>query len=107
MANTGVNTGLGTTGPSGCNGPLGTQCSCTGEPGPPGPPGALPPQPKVKVSRPRAIPFIGSKVTLKRNDKCPCNSGKKAKRCCLPTIKLLASLPVQVRQQVIVNRILG
>jgi len=42
-----------------------------------------------------------------RNDKCPCGSGKKAKKCCLPGIKQFAALPPHIREQIIVNRILG
>ena len=42
-----------------------------------------------------------------RNDKCPCGSGKKAKKCCLDKIKAFAALPPAIREQVIVNRILS
>ena len=42
-----------------------------------------------------------------RNDKCPCGSGKKAKKCCLDKIKALAALPPAVREQVVVAKILG
>ena len=42
----------------------------------------------------------------RRNDKCPCGSGKKAKRCCLPSIKAFAALPQSVREQIVVARIL-
>jgi len=42
-----------------------------------------------------------------RNDKCPCGSGKKAKKCCLDKIKTLAALPPVVREQVVVAKILG
>jgi len=41
-----------------------------------------------------------------RNTKCPCGSGKKAKRCCLGKIKMFAALPVHIRQQIAVDRIL-
>jgi len=43
----------------------------------------------------------------RRNDRCPCGSGKKAKRCCLAAIKALAALPPELRQQVVVAKILG
>lgn len=43
----------------------------------------------------------------RRNDKCPCGSGKKAKKCCLPAIKTFAALPRAVREQIVVNRILS
>jgi len=42
-----------------------------------------------------------------RNQKCPCGSGKKAKKCCLPAIKALANLPQSAREQLVVDRILG
>ena len=42
----------------------------------------------------------------RRNDKCPCGSGKKAKKCCLNKIKVFAALPQRIREQIIVNRIL-
>jgi len=42
-----------------------------------------------------------------RNDKCPCGSGNKAKRCCLRAIQALAALPPTVRDQVVVARILA
>jgi len=45
--------------------------------------------------------------TPRRNEPCPCGSGKKAKRCCLPNIHRLAALPPIVRTQAIVAQILG
>jgi hypothetical protein len=42
-----------------------------------------------------------------RNEKCPCGSGRKAKKCCLSAIKALAALPPKVREQAIVARILS
>ena len=42
----------------------------------------------------------------RRNDKCPCGSGKKAKKCYLDEIKAFAALPQRIREQIIVNRIL-
>ncbi len=42
-----------------------------------------------------------------RNDKCPCGSGRKAKKCCLDKIKALAALPPHLREQVVVAKILG
>lgn len=42
-----------------------------------------------------------------RNEKCPCGSGKKAKKCCLPAIQQFAVLPPAVREQIVVARILG
>jgi hypothetical protein len=43
----------------------------------------------------------------KRNDPCPCKSGRKAKVCCLRAIKALRDLPPALREQVVVARILG
>jgi hypothetical protein len=43
----------------------------------------------------------------RRNEKCPCGSGKKAKTCCLDKIKALAALSPELRQQVVVAKILG
>ena len=43
----------------------------------------------------------------RRNEKCPCGSGKKAKKCCLGKIKALAALPAELRQQVVAAKILG
>ena len=43
----------------------------------------------------------------RRNDKCPCGSGKKAKRCCLDKIKAFAALPPVLREQVVAAKILG
>ncbi len=43
----------------------------------------------------------------RRNDKCPCGSGKKAKKCCLPSIKAFAALPQSAREQIVVARILS
>ncbi len=41
-----------------------------------------------------------------RNERCPCGSGKKAKKCCLPAIKEFAALPQAIREQIVVSRIL-
>jgi hypothetical protein len=51
-------------------------------------------------------PIRGEKLPG-RNEKCPCGSGKKAKRCCLEKIKTLAALPPELRQRVVVAKILG
>ena len=42
-----------------------------------------------------------------RNDKCPCGSGKKAKKCCLEKLKAFAALPPRLREQVVVAKILN
>lgn len=62
--------------------------------------------PKREKSRSNLEPYRRPKLPG-RNEKCPCGSGKKAKRCCLDNIKALASLPPQVRQQFVVASILG
>jgi hypothetical protein len=62
--------------------------------------------PKAKEPRMKARPIRREKLPG-RNDKCPCGSGKKAKRCCLNRIKVFASLPLVVREQVAIARILG
>ena len=43
-------------------------------------------QPKIK--NPPNIPFVRSKPKIKRNDLCPCGSGKKYKKCCGKKITL-------------------
>jgi len=43
---------------------------------------------------------------LGRNSLCPCGSGKKIKKCCLRKINAIAALPPEVRDSLIVNRIL-
>lgn len=42
-----------------------------------------------------------------RNDKCPCGSGKKVKKCCLEKLKAFAALPPRLREQVVVAEILN
>ena len=42
-----------------------------------------------------------------RNDKCPCGSGKKAKKCCMEKIMALAALPPRLREEAVVAKILG
>jgi len=54
------------------------------------------------------IPYRKSPtLRISRNQPCPCKSGKKFKYCCLPKVKELESIPPELRQQTIVNRILG
>ena len=50
---------------------------------------------------------IRKEKTPRRNDKCPCGSGKKAKKCCLNKIKALAALPPDAREAVVAAKILG
>ena len=50
---------------------------------------------------------IRKEKTPRRNAQCPCGSGKKAKKCCLKKIEMLAALPPDVREQVVAAKILG
>jgi len=43
-------------------------------------------------------PHRNTGVKIKRNQPCPCGSGKKAKRCCLEQVKAIAALPENVRR---------
>ena len=49
---------------------------------------------------------IHREKTPRRNEPCPCGSGKKAKKCCLAKIKFLASVPPQYREAVVADKIL-
>lgn len=49
---------------------------------------------------------IRREKTPRRNEKCPCGSGKKAKRCCLPKIQALAAISPEMRQRMLVESIL-
>ncbi len=53
-----------------------------------------------------ALP-VEPRIKVRRNQPCPCGSGKKAKKCCLPRIKALADLHPEVRKQVVLAGILG
>ena len=53
---------------------------------------------KRKVNRSGLRPHRNTGVKIRRNQPCPCGSGKKAKRCCLGEVKALAALPENVRQ---------
>ena len=55
----------------------------------------------------RTLTPVQPHLDVRRNQKCPCGSGKKAKRCCLPRLKEMALLPPVVRTQAIVAGILG
>ena len=43
----------------------------------------------------------------RRNEKCPCGSDKKAKKCCLGKLKAFAALPPRQGSQAVVATILG
>ena len=43
----------------------------------------------------------------KRNEKCPCGSGKKAKRCCLPHMKTMLSIPKHLRARFVAEQIIN
>lgn len=49
---------------------------------------------------------IVNKPVPKRNEPCPCGSGKKAKKCCLGKIKFFASLTDEQRNNIIMGRLL-
>jgi hypothetical protein len=51
--------------------------------------------------------MIRREKTPGRNDKCPCGSGKKAKKCCLDKIKFLAGLPPRYREMVVAEKVLA
>jgi hypothetical protein len=53
-----------------------------------------------------ALP-VEPRIKVRRNQPCPCGSGKKAKKCCLPRIKALADLHPEARKQVVLAGILG
>jgi hypothetical protein len=50
---------------------------------------------------------VQPKMDIRRNKPCPCGSGRKAKKCCLARIQMMAALPPVVRTQVIVAGVLG
>ena len=50
---------------------------------------------------------VQAHMDIRRNQPCPCKSGKKAKKCCLPRLKMLAALPPLVRTEAICAGILG
>jgi hypothetical protein len=50
--------------------------------------------------------MIRNEKTPGRNAPCPCGSGKKAKKCCLAAIKVLASVPPQLRRAFIAAQLL-
>lgn len=52
---------------------------------------------KKKPNRSGLQPHRNTGPTIKRNQPCPCGSGQKAKRCCLPHVKMIAALPEHVR----------
>lgn len=53
-----------------------------------------------------ALPVLRH-LDIRRNQQCPCGSGKKAKRCCLPRLQAMATLPPAVATQAVVANILG
>ncbi len=54
----------------------------------------------------RILP-VQPRMDIRRNQPCPCGSGRKAKKCCLARLKMMAALPPAVRTQVIVAGVLG
>jgi len=52
---------------------------------------------KKKKKEPSGLrPYRNTGIKIKRNQPCPCGSGKKAKRCCLEQVKAIAALPESV-----------
>ena len=47
---------------------------------------------------------IHREKTPRRNEPCPCGSGKKTKKCCLAKIKFLANVPPRYREAVVADR---
>jgi hypothetical protein len=58
-----------------------------------------------KKPRSNLQPYRKSTIP-RRNDSCPCGSGKKAKRCCLSKIQALALLAPEARTRLMVDHIL-
>jgi hypothetical protein len=62
--------------------PLAVEASSAGEVAAPEPPGDASPEPRAG----NAAPAVASaRLKVGRNDPCPCGSGKKYKKCCLPS----------------------
>ena len=59
-----------------------------------------------KKKEPSGLQPIRSSTKVKRNQPCPCESGKKAKHCCLRKIRALEAIPAHLRSQLIVDTIL-
>jgi hypothetical protein len=61
--------------------------------------------PRVKS---KLVPYRKSPtLRVSRNKPCPCKSGKKFKHCCLPKVQVLETLSPGLRQQALVEQILG
>jgi len=50
---------------------------------------------------------VQPRMDIRRNQPCPCGSGRKAKKCCLARLKMMAALPPALRTQAIVTGVLG
>lgn len=66
-------------------------------------------QPKKKGKRERTglQPIRNTGKRVRRNEPCPCGSGKKAKNCCLPKIRAWESIPPEKRGEFAARMILG
>ena len=51
--------------------------------------------------------MIRNEKTPGRNERCPCGSGKKVKKCCLWKIKVLARIPPSQRHAFIAEQLLS
>ena len=61
---------------------------------------------KKKEKKPSGLQPIRNSTRIKRNQPCPCGSGKKAKRCCLGKIKALEAIPAEFRARLVADSIL-
>lgn len=61
---------------------------------------------QIKKKRPANVAPIRANQHVPRNKPCPCGSGIKAKRCCLPRIQQISALPPHIRNQIMVDAIL-
>ncbi len=61
---------------------------------------------KKKEKKPGSLQPIRNSTRIKRNQPCPCGSGKKAKHCCLEKIKALEAVPAEFRARFVANSIL-
>jgi hypothetical protein len=61
---------------------------------------------RKKEKKPSGLQPIRNSTRVKRNQPCPCGSGKKAKRCCLGEIKALEAIPAEFRARFVADSIL-
>lgn len=61
---------------------------------------------RKKKKEPSGLQPIRSSTKVKRNQPCPCESGKKAKHCCLRKIQALEAIPPELRARFMADSIL-